>query len=366
MDNLTHTLFALTLARTPLGRAGRGTTAALLLSSNAPDIDVVSAVRGAASYLHWHRGPTHGPLGVVGLGLLVGTGVWLTTRRGTAQSDDRRATLPMLLAISTAGVLFHILMDFPTSYGTRLASPFDWRWFAVDWLPIIDIYLLITLAAGLIFGRVSPAARRRNAAIALVLMAINYGTRASAHHQALAVAPRLFGPALPERCDRQENRPVVDSWPQRTSTSARNSSGHRCLVEIAAMPTLLSPFRWRVIAHLSNAYELHDVDLLDRTSRAGPWASGALWRTNVRFPNVWTYAVDKAAATPTAQIFLGFSRFPAARAFVDPTGAATVRWIDVRFVDGLVTRDQPFGRATLFALTVRITGDGKIQEQLAP
>ena len=39
MDNLTHTLFALTLARTPLGRAGRGTTATLLLASSAPDAD---------------------------------------------------------------------------------------------------------------------------------------------------------------------------------------------------------------------------------------------------------------------------------------------------------------------------------------
>src|SRR5581483_11663822 len=70
VDNLTHSLFGLTLARTPLGRAGRGTTAALLLASNAPDIDVISLARGGASYMHWHRGPTHGPFGVVGLGLV--------------------------------------------------------------------------------------------------------------------------------------------------------------------------------------------------------------------------------------------------------------------------------------------------------
>ena len=69
MDNVTHTLFALTLARTPLGRAGRGTTAALVLASNAPDIDIVAAARGATSYMTWHRGPTHGSLGIAGLGL---------------------------------------------------------------------------------------------------------------------------------------------------------------------------------------------------------------------------------------------------------------------------------------------------------
>src|SRR5690242_15804047 len=62
MDNVTHTLFALTLARTQLGRAGRGTTTALVLASSAPDIDIVTSARGAVSYLQWHRGPTHGPL----------------------------------------------------------------------------------------------------------------------------------------------------------------------------------------------------------------------------------------------------------------------------------------------------------------
>src|SRR5207244_10822516 len=71
MDNLTHTLFALTLARTPLGRAGRGTTTALVLASNAPDVDFVmsfvTTARGSASYLQWHRGPTHGLIGVLAL-----------------------------------------------------------------------------------------------------------------------------------------------------------------------------------------------------------------------------------------------------------------------------------------------------------
>src|SRR5437773_6148595 len=70
MDNATHTLFALTLARTPLGRAGRGTTAALVIASNIPDIDIVASARGSVSYLTWHRGPTHGPFGIIGLGVM--------------------------------------------------------------------------------------------------------------------------------------------------------------------------------------------------------------------------------------------------------------------------------------------------------
>src|SRR5438067_2879918 len=87
MDNLTHTLFGLTLARTPLGRAGRGTTAALVLASNAPDIDIVTTAGGVLGYLRWHRGPTHGPLGVVGLGLVTAGLVWV----GRRFLDRRRA-----------------------------------------------------------------------------------------------------------------------------------------------------------------------------------------------------------------------------------------------------------------------------------
>ena len=133
MDNVTHTLFALTLARTPLGR-GRGTTAALVLASNAPDVDVVATLGGAAEYLRWHRGPTHGPLGVIGLGLVTAGLVWgarrLIERRANGRAprmtvagqragsggNDADAVAPFatLLFASLAGVLAHILMDLPT------------------------------------------------------------------------------------------------------------------------------------------------------------------------------------------------------------------------------------------------------------
>src|SRR5689334_1782510 len=229
----------MTLARTPLGRAGRGTTAALVIASNAPDVDILTSLGGAGSYLHWHRGPTHGPLGVLVLGLATAAGVAVWTRRSRSGHD---APFGILFPIAALGVLFHILMDLPTSYGTRLLSPFDWHWFAVDWMPIVDLYLLIALAAGLVFGRGSPDARRRNAAIVLAVMAANYGVRAVAHHQALALAPRLFGPTLPQPCPGlAPGTAVVDSWP-RSSPGVEPTAlpARRCLVEMAAMPTFFS------------------------------------------------------------------------------------------------------------------------------
>ena len=362
MDNVTHTLFALTIARTPLGRAGRGTLPALLLASNAPDIDIVAAARGAASYLEWHRGPTHGPLGVVGLGVASAGLVWLgrralDRRRSTGDAPSGNASFAMLVSVSLIGVLLHVLMDLPTSYGTRILSPFDWHWFASDWLPIIDLYLLMAFVVGLGLAELSKASRRHIAAIVLMLMAADYGVRGVAHDQAMTLAPRLFGPHLPPPCDPTRTPRAIDYWP-RTSAIASTAPGKPCLVEIAAVPTFVSPFRWRVIAHLSNAYELHEVNVLDARFQQPADRAEVFWRRAVRYPNQWTPSTVIAAATRTGRVFLGFSRFPAARVVVDPAGVATVRWNDMRFVGGLYSLA---GRVPdPFNLVIRLGPDGRV------
>jgi membrane-bound metal-dependent hydrolase YbcI (DUF457 family) len=377
LDNLTHSLFAITLGRTPLGRAGRGTTAALLIASNIPDIDIVTLAGGGVSYLKWHRGPTHGPLGILGLGLISAGLAWLwqrardkNTRKKkskkaarAAPSNQPNASFGMLAAVSIIGVFLHVLMDLPTSYGTRILSPFDWHWFAVDWLPIVDIYLLTALGAGLVFGSLSADARTRNVVIALTLMAAIYGVRGAAHHQALALAPRLFGPTLPRPCAPGPSpAALLDSWPQPASAAPG-----RCLIEVAALPTFLSPFSWRVVAHSSDSYQIEDVNLLDRRFRTDALPSEALWRRAVRFPNTWTPVTADAARARTAQIFLGFSRMPAPRMSVDATGAASVEWTDLRFLTGpLMSRPRP-RLATPFTVTVRLDADQRIiGERLGP
>jgi len=368
LDNLTHSLFAVTLARTPLGRAGRGTTAALLLASNAPDIDIVMTAGGAVKYLEWHRGMTHGPLGIVGLGViaagLVSIGRRFSDRRwpSTPVPGEHDAPFGMLVAVSIIGVLLHVLMDLPTSYGIRLLSPFSWRWFAVDWMPILDVYLLMALVIGLL-GRPTPAQRRAKAAFVLMLMATNYGVRAVAHHQALELAPRLFGPTLPAPCDPPAaSIPLVTSWPGPAAPSSP-PPGKRCLVEMAAMPSFTSPFTWRIIARMSNAYEIHDINVLDQRYREPENRSDVPWRLTLRYPNVWTPEVLKAGGTHLGHVFLGFSRFPAARYAVDSQGGTTIRWTDVRFAGGPLALDQPGPRTNLFTATIRIGRDGRVLDE---
>ena len=364
---MTHTLFGATLGRTSLGRAGRGVTAALILASNAPDIDIVATAGGSIKYLEWHRGMTHGPLGVVLLAV-ASAAIVHVGRRVLAKhlsevtlvgprSPAADAPFHMLFAAALVGVIFHVLMDLPTSYGTRPFSPFSWRWYGLDWLPIIDIYLLIALGSGLFLGRLSQEARRRNATIVLTFVAAIYGVRAYMHHQAMDLAPRLFGPALPPRCDAPpESDPVVDSWPKAVPSPA--VAGRRCLVEIAAIPTFMSPFDWRIVAQMSNSYEIHDVNILDGRLRDAD-GDAVFWRQTIRYPNIWTPDVQRAATTRLGQVFLGFSRFPAARTARDAAGAATVRFTDMRFVGGPLLNDAR-GRVQPFTATIRFDQSGDL------
>jgi hypothetical protein len=275
-----------------------------------------------------------------------------------SSNEDGLARWPMLAAVSMIGVLCHILMDLPTAYGTRLLSPFDWHWFSVDWMPIVDVYLVFALAAGLLFGSLSPEAKRRNAAIVLAIMAANYGIRAAAHHRALVAAPRVFGPLLPQPCP--ANAPgadIVEYWPRALASTPPDPS-KRCLVQLVAVPTFFSPFKWRVIAHLSNAYEAHDVDLFDARLHLQSDSSDGIWRVTLRVPNVWSPPVWTAASAPLAQTFLGFARLPAARSFIDSGGTATVRWSDMRFTGVRMalapTENDPFN------IVVRVSPDGRV------
>ena len=189
-------------------------------------------------------------------------------------------------------------------------------------MPIVDVYLIAALFAGLLFGQASEASRRRNAAIVLALMAANYGVRVVARHEAIALAPRVFGPLMPQPCDpANTERPLLARWPreqiQVPALASMPGGASRCLADLTAMPTFLSPFKWRLIARLSNAYELHDIDVLDATLRRPAEAGEAPWRVTIRYPDQWTPTVKAAAAAPLAQTFLGFSRYPAARWVLD-------------------------------------------------
>src|SRR6185295_2424225 len=105
----------------------------------------------------------------------------------------------------------------------------------------------------------------------------------------------------------------------------------------------------------------YTVNLLDGRLRTPADDSNVFWRQVRRYPNIWTPSVERAAATRLGRIFLGFSRFPAARSVVDPQGVSVVRWTDLRFVIGMA--DQPRPGPNMFTATVRIGADGRLLDE---
>ncbi len=327
-------------------------------------------------YLEWHRGPTHGPLGLIGLSVITASIVWWGRRwydgrhsnsaQDTPTTGNRPpdASFAMLVVISMIGIALHVLMDLPTVYGTRPLSPFRLAaGMRVDWMPIVDIYLLSALGIGLL-GRPTPAQARAKATFVLLLMMTNYGVRAASHRQALIVAPQLFGPTLPQPCDGPPRESqLLESWPQPVPST--RADGRRCLIEIAAMPSFTSPFRWRIIARSSNAYEIHDIDLLDQRFRDpdDESESDVPWRLTLRYPNVWTPTVQTAASTQRRPGVPRVLALPC-RPVGNRQGPGDDGALDRRAVCRRAGRARSAGgRSSMFTATVRVAPDGNILEQ---
>jgi inner membrane protein len=346
LDNLTHTLVGVTLVRAGLGRGTAGVTATMILASNLPDADIVTAFDGSLAYFAAHRGSTHGPLGVVGLALVAVLLVvaWRSLRRSTRA--DRWQGFGALCGVALAGTALHVAMDLPTSYGTRLLSPFVDTWYALDWLPIIDIYIWALLVMGLLAAWRRPAARRKVARVVLAATVAFYGVRAVSHEVALSAAANTRADGTHSAC---ASAPTLSRHP--TLIEAAFAGPGRCL-QAAALPTFFSPFDWRLIRQQSDGYELRDVRLGRGTS------------AQIFVPSQHDAWIARARQTPTGRAFFNFSRFPAATSAALPGGTHRVRAMDMRFLGppprGL--EPDPQARAP-FVMTIEIAGDGAVRSE---
>jgi inner membrane protein len=224
MDNITHTLTGVILSRAGLNRVSPHATLLMLLAVNAPDAG-----------LHRYRDPLHSLIGIAVLALLVVALARLLLRKSIAWG---RAYM-----VALVGVTSNPLLNCLNPFGVRLLWPFSGRWFHLDVMPGIDIWLLALLAAGLAGPWLSRLVNwemgvkskpSHGAAIAVVCLALLYGFgRFLLHQRAIAVL---------------ESRMYQGETPLR----------------VAAIPTMANPLRWVGLVEGRGFVEMHsDLNLLE-------------------------------------------------------------------------------------------------------
>lgn len=280
MDNLTHTLAGIAFSQAGLNRKTRFATLALILGSNAPDVDIVTRFGGSVTYLEYHRGITHSLLGASGLAVVLAALIYFPGRLARAKPSGPALDARWLLLLCWIAVLAHILLDFTNAYGVRPFLPFSGRWFAWDIMPIIDPVLLLLLAAGLclplLFRLISEevgahkTGYRRGATFALAAMVLLWGLRGISHRRALA---------------------LLES----------NNYGDEPPLRAGAFPTL-NPFSWTGVVETDSAYHVLPASALG-SDVAAEYA--AAFRKPQPSP-----ALEAAFQTRVGRVFLNFARFP--------------------------------------------------------
>ena len=147
MDPVTHMLVGAVVGQAVAGRKLGFPQAAVwgAIAAELPDIDVLVSYAAADDPLDMlvrHRGVTHSLWFPPVVGLLSG----VLVSRFTLQP---RANTWAWIALFTAALLTHPLLDVCTHYGTQLLAPFSDRRFAVPALPIVEPVFTGAFAIGL-------------------------------------------------------------------------------------------------------------------------------------------------------------------------------------------------------------------------
>ncbi|MCO5170281.1 MAG: metal-dependent hydrolase [Planctomycetes bacterium] len=189
MDNATHTLCGLALARMGGDRLGPMATPTLVIAANLPDADAVGALWGGQPwYLCHHRGLTHAVLGLAVQAVLLGLAMTWVGRRLPERPRARA-----LIAAAALGLLSHLALDGLNTYGVRPWLPFVDTWYYGDTAFIVDPWMWLLLGAAACLGAPPPAAPAPPAdaeGLARAERLADVGAHEAARDAALAALPR--------------------------------------------------------------------------------------------------------------------------------------------------------------------------------
>lgn len=294
MDNLCHTLVGAALAQSGLKNRSPLGMATLLIAANLPDVDALSLFWGRMAGFAFRRGWTHGILAVSLWPFLLAAVMVAFDRAGAR----RGARYWPLVALSAIGVVSHPLLDLLNTYGVRWLMPFSNRWYYGDTLFIVDVWVWLALAAGIVLS----ARRERSGRIDWRVPA-----RTALAAAALYTAGMFMLGRLATHQVRFELR--VAGVPA---------------LRVLASPVPVSPVERDIVVDEGDGYLVGAIRTGGNFEEAGHWPK--------RNPDDEDAdpAIAMAASTPAATTFLQWARYPTY--LVDRRGGSTVvHFIDLRY-----------------------------------
>ncbi|HEX4232165.1 MAG TPA: metal-dependent hydrolase [Bryobacteraceae bacterium] len=297
MDNLTHSLTGLALARAGLDRICPRATLLLIISANIPDCDIVGLFGGPLKYLEVHRGYTHSLLLLPAMALLSVGIVALLYRERLLWT---RAWL-----LCCIGVASHLMLDWTNAYGIRLLLPFSSAWLHLDVVSLWDLIVLAVLLfaalwpmlAGLVSQEIG-AVKNRGRGVAIFALAFfllwDLG-RGYIHDIGVAqLNTRLYGGEFPAR--------------------------------VAVLPSPIDPLHWRAIVQTAAAYRIY--------APFNPFQNFEPELGTVYFKPAVAGPMAAAMRTEPFRYFAYFARFPLwtiSPASLDQMDVTRVELTDLRY-----------------------------------
>ena len=267
----------------------RYATAACVIAAELPDVDYVYRLRGPLVYFQHHRGWTHAfwslPLQAACVVLLFM--VLHRTRRAwkRRRSVDEPAPVNWLLlgGVALLALLSHILLDWTNNYGVRPFAPWNPRWYAGEFMFIVEPLLLLVLGGAVIFPFIFSLVHRE-----IGVRRTRYSGRGLAI-AALVCMAALWSYRWLQRADAGD-LVKVQEW----------RGGQ--LREASINPYPVNPFRWHVIAETPLNFQAGEAD-----TRTGVLDTDAQ-QIYAKAPETpYTLAAKRSWL---GRVYLNWSRFP--------------------------------------------------------
>lgn len=315
MEPVTHFLTGACLSRAGFNRKTAYATLAMTLAAEAPDLDVLWGLRGPVAGFEHHRGITHTLIAAPFIALVTIGVVWLIHliyrwRKKPPAIAPRWALLWLFALLAD---LSHLLLDYTNNYGLRPFFPFNDHWYARSIVFIFDPVIFLALLASFVmpwlFGltdreigaRRTPFRGRGWSIAALIFIVLWWSLRNAEHAHAIELV----------RNGGFVGEPIT---------------------RVAAEPSIIDPFSWKVIAETHDYYQITQVGTLHNDVQTD--TASTIYKPQV------TPAVSAAKQSWLGRVYLDWSMFPvvtdvgsapAGNAAPPQPGWHTVHFQDLRF-----------------------------------